>query len=277
MNNQELILLMQKKLISNNENPSIANWIFCELNGLEDTNQIVSLEKNNVEDEEKYLSCLDRYLAGEPLARIFKHFHFYYHDFNVHDGVFCPRLETELLVDKVVELCKKKNELNILDMCAGTGIIGLSLKLALPDSKVTCVDINPLAIDNIRDNANKLGVDISIIKSNLFSNLHTQKFNVIVCNPPYIGRNEELPLEVIKYDPDNALFAEKDGLAIYEQIISQLKKYITYDSYLIVFEIGCQQANAIKQLLLEFDDSCIIEIYKDYNYHDRVVIARKGF
>lgn len=277
MNNKELILLMQQMLISKGENPSIANWIFCEVNNLASISQITSIESNDVNDKEKYLNYLKRYLDGEPLARIFKHFNFYYHDFNVHDGVFCPRLDTEILVDKVLELCKNKSNLNILDMCAGTGIIGLSLKLSLPKSKVTCIDINPLAINNIKDNANKLGVEISIIESNLFSNLKSQKFNVFVCNPPYISRDEELSPSVIKYDPDNALFADNNGLAIYEQIIMLLKHHITLDSYLIAFEIGYQQADAVKQLLMQFDDSCIIDIYKDYNYHDRVVIARKGF
>lgn len=276
MNNKELILLMQQMLISKGENPSIANWIFCEVNGLEDISEITSIENDTAIELSKYWDYLDRYLAGEPLARIFKKFYFYYHNFSVYDGVFCPRLETELLVDTVVKICKNKTKLNILDMCAGTGVIGLSLKLALPNSNVTCVDINPLAIKNIKDNANKLNANIEVLESNLFNNLHPQKFNVFVCNPPYIGRDEEVANSVTKYDPDNALFANNNGLEIYEQIITHLNKYLTMDSYLIAFEIGYQQADAIKHLLTQFDDSCIIDIYKDYNYLDRVVIARKG-
>lgn len=276
MNNRELIFLMKQKLISKDENPSIANWIFCEVNGLEDISEITNIENDTAIELSKYWDYLDRYLSGEPLARIFKKFYFYYHNFSVNDGVFCPRLETELLVDTVVKICKNKTELNILDMCAGTGVIGLSLKLALPSSNVTCVDINPLAIKNIKDNANKLNANIEVLESNLFNNLHPQKFNVFVCNPPYIGRDEEVANSVTKYDPDNALFANNNGLEIYEQIITHLNKYLTMDSYLIAFEIGYQQADAIKHLLTQFDDSCIIDIYKDYNYLDRVVIARKG-
>lgn len=267
---------MKQKLISKNENPSIANWIFCEVYNLEDVSKIISIENEDSIHKDKCLSYLDRYLFGEPLARIFKKIHFYYHDFIVYDGVFCPRLDTEILVDKVLQICKNKNDLSILDLCSGTGIIGLSLKLALPYSKVTCVDINRIAIANIKDNAKKLNVNVDAIESNLFNNLQLQKFNVIVCNPPYISWNEQLPLEIAKFDPNEALFCNDNGLEIYKQIISQIKQYLTLESYLIAFEIGYKQGEFIKQMLCELDNSCIIEIYKDYNYLDRVIIARKG-
>lgn len=277
MNNNQLILEMQKKLISNGENPNIANWIFCEVNNFQDLKEITKVAYDEVINEEIYWSYLNRYLDGEPLSRIFKKIHFFYHDFVVDDGIFCPRLETEILVEKVFLYCKDKIKLNILDLCSGTGVIGISLKLLLPSAKVTCSDINALATTNIKKNADLLKAKINIIHSDLFENINNQKFNVIVCNPPYISKEENLESSVTKYDPLNALFANDNGLEIYKLILNNLKPYLDSNDYLVAFEIGYNQGEIIKQLLTNYDNSCNVEIFKDYNNLDRVVIARKNF
>lgn len=278
MTNFDLLKAMQAILIEHNENPVVANWVFEHYHNLDsDKYQITQLYNFPAKHIDQCLTAINRYVSGEPLARILKKATFYYQEFIVNDGVFCPRVETELLVENVLKYCKNKSNLNIIDLCCGTGIIGISLKLNLdPKTQVTCVDIDNLAIKNTIANKDKFSCNINVIKSSLFDDVVQTQFNVLVCNPPYIARHEKIDSTVIKHDPMQALFADDNGLQFYRTIISTMKKYLT-PKYLVAFEIGATQAQEVKQLLLDYEPSLEIEIIQDYNKVDRVIIARKGF
>lgn len=279
MTNQELLEFLKKELNNKKENPNIANWIFYYFNNINSLNELIPILKLNATKENECKHALYEYLInGKPLARIIKQTHFYKNTFEVLDDVFCPRVDTEILVDSVLKYIKNKSHLKILDMCCGTGVIGLSINKNVDKSnKVYLLDISSQAIKNTHLNANILNCNVSIYKSDLFENIPNIKFDVLISNPPYISKNENIESSVIKYDPYNSLFANDDGYQIYKSIISNMKNYLNQDSYLIAFEIGYLQAKLITNLLLKFDNTLIVEVIKDYNNLDRVVIARKNF
>lgn len=280
MTNSELIYSLKQELISKNENPIIAHWIFLYFNNLASTEEMISILSQDSTTTQQCQLALNKYLyEGQPLARILKETYFYNNMFKVLDNVFCPRLETEILVDKVLNYIQNKGHLKILDMCCGTGIIGLSIaKNSNLTNEVYLVDISSDAISNTKENVKLLDCqNTKVIQSDLFTNIPNIKFDVIVSNPPYISTLEEIGQEVIQYDPYNALFADNNGYAIYEAIINNINQYTNGKQYLIAFEIGYLQAEYIQELLLNFDKDLNIEIIKDYNKLNRVIIARKNF
>lgn len=280
MTNSELIYLLKQKLIIKNENPIIAHWIFLHFNKLNDISEMISILNNESNTTEQCQNAVNEYLyEGKPLARILNETYFYNIKFDVYKNVFSPRVETEILVHNVLKYLKNKTHLKILDMCCGTGIIGLTLiKNIDKNNEIYLVDISDDAIMNTKQNINLLSCNNAfVIQSDLFNNINDMKFDVIVSNPPYISIHENISNSVSKYDPHIALFADNNGYIIYEKIINNIKKYIDNEKYLIAFEIGYLQADYIKKMLLNFDKELDIEIIQDYNKLNRVIIARKNF
>lgn len=219
-----------------------------------------------------------RRLKKEPLWYILKKVNFYGLDFHLEKDVLIPRDDTELLVDKALEL-KDKYEINrVLDLCCGSGAIGISfaknvkdkssLKVLLSDISKTCVDLvdRNIALHNLKDVC-------KVVKSDLFSNVEG-KFDLIISNPPYISKDEyDLLSDDIKdYEPALALIAGQDGLDYYIDIINTVSSYLN-DGGFLVFEVGYNQADRVKTLMVNkgFSD---IEILKDLNKIDRLVLGR---
>lgn len=188
--------------------------------------------------------------------------------FYVGKGVLIPRPETEILVNILSnENLKGKS---VLDICAGTGAIGISVA-KLYKADVTCSDISNEAIEYIEKNVELNDVDINIIRSDLFTNIK-ETFDIIVSNPPYIPTDEIANLEdnVKKYEPILALDGGKDGLHFYKSIVEKAPEFLKNGGKLY-FEIGHDQGEDVKKLLMsKFED---IRIIKDYNDFDRIVIA----
>lgn len=274
---QELLVQLENELEDNNENPMIAHWVLQHSYGLNSDLELIKLLTNKAIKIKYCFDAVKRYINGEPLARILGKTQFYYQEFIVNDDVFCPRLETEILVDNVIKLCKSKTSLKILDLCCGTGVIGISLKLALnKQTKVSVADINENAVKNAIINAQQHNCEIIAHHSNFFNNIPQQTFDVIVCNPPYIDVNEKIGINVEKFDPQNALFANDNGILAYKEIIDNAKRYLK-SKYLLAFEIGSNQAKIVSSLLKKLDPNLTIEIIQDYNKRDRVIIAKKDF
>ncbi|MDE5651751.1 MAG: methyltransferase, partial [Ureaplasma sp.] len=168
--------------------------------------------------------------------------------------------------------------IDLLDMCCGSGVIGISTKLNFANKvNLTLVDINDQACINCKKNLNLHNLNANIICSNLFDNLDNNKYDVIVCNPPYISFDDDIGL-VEKYDPTNALFAENNGYLIYEKIISNYSKYIkNNEKFLFAFEIGKGQEEKIKHMLLTQDSKIKVDVIKDYNNINRFIFAYKNY
>ena len=223
---------------------------------------------------EKYKSQIALLKVDKPVQYVIGKANFYGNDYIVNEHTLIPRFETEELVEKTLiyinKLFPNKN-LKLIDLGTGTGCIGITIKKHLPLANVTLVDIDPNTLEITKENAKKLNVDVNIIESNYWENI-TDKFDIIISNPPYIKLNEKIETIVSKNEPKLALYAGIDGLDAYREILRNIKSHLN-NSYLIAFEIGCTQKNDIENLILEVLKDVTIESYQDLQGRDRMIFA----
>ncbi|OGH96920.1 MAG: protein-(glutamine-N5) methyltransferase, release factor-specific [Candidatus Melainabacteria bacterium GWF2_32_7] len=198
------------------------------------------------------------------------------YEFYVNENVLIPRPETEILVERVLDLIKKQNkELKIIDIGTGSGCIACMLA-KLSDQKILATDISKQALGVAKINAKILEVTdkVEFIQSDILESIE-EKFDIIVSNPPYIPiqDRESLQFEVSEHEPHLALFVDDEkGISFYQKLIEQAKSRLNFNGYLAV-EIGISQSTYIKELL-ESAGYADINIIKDYSNIDRVIIAR---
>ena len=236
-------------------------------------------EQMSKENEDKYFSLIEKHIKEDvPLSHLVGFEYFYDRKFKVTKDVLSPRMETEELIYKVVEYVKttKKNNLRILDLCTGSGIIAITLKKELSQFSIDVVasDISKEALEVAKENAKTHTADIRFIQSDIFNNID-DKFDIIVSNPPYIDRKDEVTMEdnVLKYDPHLALFAEEEGMYFYRNITEQANSYLNANG-VIFFEIGYDQKDKIVKLADM--NGYHAEVYKDINGRDRMAfLVRK--
>lgn len=217
-----------------------------------------------------------RLVNGEPIQYITNMQEFMKLKFYVDNRVLIPQPDTEILVENVISIVENiqkdcQKEIKILDLCTGSGIIGVCLKKNLQNVKVHASDISECALDVAKKNSIQNNVDISFIKSDLFDNIN-EKFDVIVSNPPYIESStlEGLSMEV-KNEPKIALDGGKDGLDFYRKIIKEAPNFLNKSGYLSL-EIGYNQKDAVEKLLKTYKYKDI-QIKKDLSNIDRVIIS----
>ena len=232
-------------------------------------------EQLSKEKEELYFSLIDKHIEKNvPLSHLAGFEYFYDRKFKVTKDVLSPRMETEELIYKVIEYIKSinKNNIKILDLCTGSGIIGITLRKELESKSLEVVasDISEEALKVAKENAIMNEAEVKFIQSDIFENIN-EKFDIIVSNPPYIAYNDKITMEdnVLNYDPHLALFAEEDGMYFYREIVENAKEYLEEDG-LVFFEIGYDQREKI--LKLANDNGFKAEVYKDINGRDRMAI-----
>ncbi|MBC1601382.1 peptide chain release factor N(5)-glutamine methyltransferase [Listeria welshimeri] len=229
------------------------------------------LEPNH---EEQFQADFDRYLAGEPVQYILKTAPFYGYDFLVTEDVLIPRPETEELVACAETFLKKHPVMNVLDVCTGSGIIAIALKKAFPNITFTASDISGPALAVAKKNALLLNADIRFVETDLLETFkhNGERFDMIIANPPYISEAEKAAMSdyVLKNEPSLALFAENDGMAIYERFVDNLK-YVLNTSFWVGVEIGYTQGERVKQLFEKSYPHSTVLIHKDINSKDRYV------
>jgi len=210
--------------------------------------------KGNMEDAIKRLN------NGEPVQYIVGDVDFYGNIIKVDKRVLIPRFETEGLVEIALKYLNNTN-LDIVDLGTGSGCIAITLKKKLPNINMDAVDISKEALELAKENAKLNNVDINFYNGDMLKPLN-KKYDCIISNPPYISYDEEV-MEIVKNnEPNNALYANNDGLYFYEEILKNCKTYLK-DNYYIFFEMGYSQGNKIKDIALKYLD-CTIEIKKDY-------------
>ena len=205
---------------------------------------------------------------GYPIQYLIGYVDFYGYKINVNEDVLIPRYETEYLLEKVINISKKifSDKINILDIGTGSGAISIVLKNEL-NSNVTACDISKKALNVAINNAKINNSSINFIKSDIFSNVN-DKFDIIISNPPYISSDEVIMDSVKKYEPNLALYAPKDGLYFYEEILKDARKYLN-DKFIIAFEIGWWQGNLICDIAKRYFSDSVIRIEKDLTDRDR--------
>ena len=225
--------------------------------------------------KEKFIKCIQKRCEGIPFAYITGKQEFMKLSFKVTQDVLIPRPDTEILVENVIKIVKSNQEkkYNILDMCSGSGCIGISLNKYLDNVKVTGVDISKNALEIARYNNIVHNTNVEFINSDLFENMADRVFDIIVSNPPYIPTNDikNLQKEVLN-EPTLALDGGQDGFDIYRKIVLGAKKHLEDDGYL-VFEIGYDQAKQVCDML-KIEGYEDIKVIKDLSNNDRVIICR---
>ena len=246
------------------------------LDEMREFNENLALELTE-EDKQKYFQLINKHIKDDtPLSHLVGFEYFYDRKFKVTSDVLSPRMETEELVYKVIDYIRKNNLTNIkiLDLCTGSGIIGITLKKELEefDVKILASDISSRALTVAKENASSLEADISFVESDLFSNIK-DKFDIIVSNPPYIAHDDKKTIKenVLNYDPHLALFADEEGMYFYRNIVEKARQYLT-EKGIIFFEIGYNQKEKIN--ILGKNNGFETVVYKDINGRDRIAVLK---
>lgn len=228
------------------------------------------------ENADRYIDCIRRRAARIPLQHITGEQEFMGYPFCVNEHVLIPRQDTEILVEEAIQVMRPK--MKVLDMCTGSGCIVLSIlkmcreKYYMTDLQGIGADVSEEALKVARENGRRLEVQVTWIQSDLFAKIpEEEKYDVIVSNPPYIETAviDTLQEEVRLHDPYIALDGKEDGLYFYRRIISEAGKYLKTQGKLM-FEIGCDQAEAVEELMKNAGYEQIT-VKKDLAGLDRVV------
>lgn len=265
------------------EGKLIAEIVFSHVLNI-DRMMLFTKYRDDVEDEEiEKIRYFIQKIGREkfPVQYLLNEQEFYGRKFYVDKGVLIPRQDTEILVEKMIDILKDKvlkNEIHpkILDIGVGSGIIGITAALEIESSYVLGVDISDKALETAQKNKEILKVsNIKFLKSDLFENVEFREFDMIVSNPPYISLNEVgiMSDDTLLHEPSEALFAENDGLYFYYEICQKASDYLADFGYLL-FEIGYKQGKNVAKIMASSGFKNI-EVVKDLAGLDRVVIGQK--
>ena len=224
----------------------------------------------STEKEQLIMQAVEKRLNHIPIAYIFGKTNFYGYDLSVNENVLIPRLDTEVLVEKLVEDIKSQSrKVSVLDIGTGSGAIIIATKKET-DANCYAVDISEKALAVAKENAKLNNAEIEFIKSDLFENISNLKVDFIVSNPPYIETEvvKTLEPEVVSNEPNLALDGGEDGLDFYRIIVKNAKNHLNKNGSLY-FEIGYNQGESVSALMKEDFEN--IEVIKDYGGNDRVV------
>ncbi len=222
---------------------------------------------------ETFKAYLQRRGDGEPMSKIVQKKEFYGITYKITEHTLDPRPETELIVDLFIECYEDQNSrLNILDLGAGSGCIGLSILGYYPNSVCSFVDISEEALNIAEENAKTLNLSqrCKFIVSDWFQNI-TENYDIIVSNPPYVSQDYILEREVL-YDPHIALFAENNGMAAYQVIIPESSRFLKPGGRLII-EIGFDQCQKIREIPT---DLTLVKVEKDLSGTERTCVFQKN-
>ena len=277
-------------------------------------------EEVDQETEEEYFRLIDRRAERIPLQHITGVQEFMGYEFKVNGDVLIPRLDNETLVTDAAKtimeeqkkygaehesksflgLFKSAPDYEVLDLCCGSGAIGISLALTCGNVAVTATDISDAAINLAVDNAKYHRAEVEFVKGDMFDALttgdritdtrgakvserkgkgkgaHTQKFNMIVTNPPYIKTNSIAMLqeEVKKHEPLMALDGGRDGLDYYRIIVDKAADFLKDEGWLMM-EIGYDQGEVLRKMIMDSDKYTVAEILRDVPGKDRVIKCRR--
>lgn len=234
----------------------------------------------NLKDQIVIESLLNKlYKENIPLQYITNTQFFYNEEYFVNENVLIPRQDTEILVEKAIWYITNENLTTLIDMCTGSGCVGISIAKNTDIKIAFLVDISKKALDVAEKNIklNDVFNKVKTIHSDLF-NVFLDKaentYDIIVSNPPYIPTNDILSLdENVKKEPFIALNGGKDGMDVYRKIFTQAKKVLKNNG-LLLLEIGYDELAKITELIKNDDNYILVESVKDLGGNDRVVVCR---
>ena len=258
----------------------MARNLLCKVTGK--TNEQIMAHRDMPVDKEtcnQMEKLVKRVVAGEPLAYVLGEWDFYGMTLQVNNQVLIPRDDTcavtELAIHQALFLSEAPR---IMDLCTGSGCIGLAIASKVKDAKVTLADLSKDALKVAKKNvaAHRLGSRVSCVSVNALEDPapFLGKFDMIVSNPPYITKREmwDLPDSVKRYEPRMALYGGEDGLDFYHAIADKFRAALKPGGYLC-FEFGMGQGDDVCRILEE-NGYTVLERKNDFNDRERAVLAR---
>lgn len=264
-----------------------AQELYCYLTGLDKVSLFLKAEEEvDPETEEKYMELIRRRAERIPLQHITGVQEFMGYTFKVNPHVLIPRQDTETLVMEAAktiqstpreklsffEKLKGRKEWDVLDLCCGSGAVGISLAKICSNVKVMATDISAEAVETAEANAEDLRVKVRFLTGDMFEPVKGRKFDMIVSNPPYIRTNmiSILQEEVKDHEPLNALDGGRDGLDFYRTIVEKAADFLKPEGFLLV-EIGHDQGEDLRKMLKDSGKYSPAVVIKDLPGRDRVV------
>lgn len=271
----EVINIADQQILTVSEY-SEARYLMREL--CENNNIDLYTNLDNFVDEDinkTFQEGVRRLINEEPVAHILGYSWFYGRKFTVNDDVLIPRAETEQLVlNTILEVEEYFDtfDLKLLDLACGSGAIGISLKLEESDLDVSISDISADALKVAKLNADQLNASVNVYESDMLDVMITsnQKYDVIVCNPPYILNDESLQNSVKDFEPHLALFGGVDGLDFYRQVLNESKQVLNSPG-ILAFEMGYDQKETLSHEILKVYPNAKLKHFKDYANLDRMI------
>ncbi|MDR0484044.1 MAG: peptide chain release factor N(5)-glutamine methyltransferase [Alphaproteobacteria bacterium] len=224
------------------------------------------------EQQEQLNNLFSKRAKGIPLAYILNQQFFWKHNFYVNKNVLIPRMDSETLIQAVLNKVSQAENPHILEIGIGSGCLLLSLLHEYQNSTGVGVDVSQEALEVSKINAKNLEVShrLNLMQSNIFANV-VDSFDIIISNPPYIADTDtEISEDVKTFEPHLALFAKNNGLFFYQEILKNTHKYLKKNG-LIFFEIGYKQKQDVLNIALNNNYQCLGE-FKDMSHKDRVLV-----
>lgn len=267
---------------------SLVNRYYKELSGFSETplqdarallscvlksDPLLTWRSLSVEEEEKMSLLIEKRKKGVPIAYIIGEKEFMSLSFFVNEHTLIPRPDTETIVETLIDIYKGKSP-KILDLCCGSGCIGISLAHFLPYASVTMADISQEALTVAQKNTLRNGLTdrVSLTELDVLHDDIDDKYDLIVSNPPYIASNIVPTLEVSGYEPHLALDGGDDGLLFYRTIIPKAYDALNIGG-ILSFEIGFDQGISVTKLMEEYFSE--VSLKQDLSGNDRMVYAKK--
>ena len=263
----------EEELIRQGEEAESLSFVYRSLKNLSFTDFVFALQQEVTVEEKQFVEEIYQQLAAhKPAQYIIGQADFYGMQLKVDERVLIPRPETEELVELILAENSEEN-LKVLDIGTGSGAIALALAKNRAAWSVTAADISQEALDLASENAKNQKLNIFFKKSDCFAEI-SEKYDIIVSNPPYISREDELEvgLNVLYSEPHLALFADEDGLAIYRRIAEDAKYHLK-DGGKIYLEIGYKQGQSVPDLFRKNLPEKRVRTLKDQFGQDRMVVV----
>lgn len=276
----KMIKDFEKKVDEANMEIHAVKWMFFNSDlfcGYANLNQNVDEEVLN-----KFTAMIERYINEKvPPQYILNKTFFFNYPFYVDEGCFIPRPETEQLVEETIyridDLFEGKENLQIADVCCGSGCIGITLKKEIENCRVYMCELSQDAVNITKKNAALLNADVTVDCGDFITPILQKKlrFDVLLCNPPYIKNDEVLNTMVVDHEPNMALFGGVDGLDFYRIIFKHFDEIINEHGFM-GFEFGYDQKELLEELVKKTFPNYKYEFLKDYNKLFRMLFIYKN-
>lgn len=247
-------------------------YLFLARKNWDKTQWLMNMRNDILPDDEAMIEKdIESLMKNIPPQYLLGYEYFFEYRLKVTEDTLIPRPETEELVALCLSMTESKTK-KVVDIGTGTGAIAISLKLARPDWQVTALDISQEALRVAKENAENLHAKINFKRSDVLSSMN-EKQDIIISNPPYISQSEWALMDesVRTYEPKLALFAENDGLAIYQKIAAESRDLLQ-PAGMIFLEIGFQQGRAVQEIFQKAFPEKNVRVHQDLSGNDRMVV-----